>query len=403
MSDSGAQLDLLGEGAEVPQANNLELLVVLMEAVDRGVRALGELEAELDVKARTVRYYADLARWLGFLRVVDKGEWSPTETGSAFADSVSARGRLFSQAIFQKDVIRLANEHKRQALDEGRDLETREACLRAIQRSTELSESTTKRRASSLASLLDAAYRPSRIDWQTGKMLDERRHPALEFDGESFLTALAVRQLGVSHRTQLGFPKQVERFVRGEAHQLVRAHWKRASWQGEGNAQWFGSVPVNDVTRGIALRGGRDLRQLLVLTVPFVAVTCAFLGLRDPLDRPLTSITEDMYGARMWFHEIELGSPKDVLEKMALELGLEICERPPHLDGADDPDAEPAGSDSLIAVLVESGICRQKDTVVELAPGVRAEWHEGSEDSPSIEERLGPLRDDVQALLRRGI
>jgi hypothetical protein len=404
--DSDGQLDLIGEGAEVPQANRVEVLVALMEAIDGGARTLDELAASLDVKARTVRYYADLARWLGFVGASKNGEWAPSETGAAFADSVSARGRLFSQAIFQKDVVRLANEHKRQALDDGRELDTREACLRAIQRATDLSESTAKRRASSLASLLEAAYRPSRVDWQTGKMLDKRHHPSLEFEGESFLTALAMRQLGVAHRTQIGFPRQVERFVCGEAHELERAHWKRAQWtktgrRGEDNSQWFGSVPVNDVTRSIAIRGGRDLRKLLVLTVPYVTFACAFLALRDPLDRPLTSITQDMYGTQLWFHETELGSPTDVFEKIALELGLEIAERPPHLDGVDDPDAEAAGSESLIGVLVESGICRQRDTVVEIAPGVRAEWQEGSEDSPSIAERLEPLRDEVQGLLRR--
>jgi hypothetical protein len=411
MTGLGGQLDLIGEGTKVPQANRVELLVVLVEAIDRGVRTLAGLEAELDVNARTVRYYAHLAGWLGFIRAAEKGQsagdesntdkWIPTDTGAAFADSESARGRLFSQAIFEKDVVRLANQHKRQALDDGRELDTRTACLRAIERMTELSESTAKRRASSLASLLDAAYRPSRVDWQTGKTLDRPRHPALEFDGESFLSALAVRQLGVAHRTQVGFPKQVERFVDGQAHEMKPAHWGRANWQGQDNSQWFGSVPVNDMTRSIALRGGRDLRHLLVLTVPYVTFACAFLSLRDPLDRPLTSITQDMYGTQMWFHETELARPNDVVEKIALELGLEIADRPPHLADIADTDADPADSDSLITVLVNAGICRRGDTVIEVAPGVRAEWHQGSEDSPSIDERLKPLRDEVQGLLRR--
>lgn len=402
MSDSGGQLDLLGGAAKVPQANNVHLLVVLMEAIEHGVRVVNELADKLDVDERTVRYYADLARWLGFVHQTGKGAWAPTDTGSAFADSVSSRGRLFSQAIFQKEVVKIANQHKRQAIDEGRELSTREACLRAITRATELSESTASRRASSLASLLDAAYRPSRIDWETGETLDKRGHPALEFEGESFLTALAVRQLGVKQRMQIGFPEQVVRFVTGEAHKLDRTLWKRASWQTDSKGQWFGSLPLNDVTREIALRGGRDLRQLLVLTVPFVTMTCAFLALRDPLDRPLTSITEDMYGIRMWFHETDLGSPREAIGELALGVDLELVDTPPHLVGTDNPHAAPATDAGLLEVLVSSGICRRKDTVIELAPGVRHEWHEGSEDSPSVEERLEPLRDEIVELLRRG-
>lgn len=404
MSDSDGQLDLLGGQAQVPQANNIHLLVMLMKAVDDGTRAVDELAETLDIDARTVRYYADLAGWLGFVRPEgegSKGKWAPTETGSAFADSVSARGRLFSQAVFSKDVIKLANQHKRQALDEGRVLSTRDACLRAIERATDLSESTARRRASSLASLLDAAYRPSRVDWESGEVLDDRRHPALEFDGESFLTALAVRHLGVRHRVQIGFPEQVVRFVDKQAHTLERSHWKRASWQLEENTQWFGSVPVNDLTREIATRGGRDLRQLLVLTVPYVTITCAFLALRDPLDRPLTSITDDMYGMRFWFHETDLGSPVEALGDLAHELGLEVVDVPPHLVGESDAHARPAGDAGLLEVLVKSGICRRDDTVVEVVPGVRGEWREGSEESPSIDERLEPLREEILRVLRR--
>ncbi|QDG52749.1 hypothetical protein FIV42_18980 [Persicimonas caeni] len=401
MSGVDGQLDLLGGQAQVPQANNIHLLVVFVEAVEAGVRTVDALADKLDVDARTVRYYGDLARWLGFVRPKGKGEWEPTETGSLFADSVSARGRLFSRAVFSKDVIKLANQHKRQALDEGRELSTRDACLRAIERATELSESTARRRASSLASLLEAAYRPSRVEWESGEVLDDRRHPALEFEGESFLTALAVRHLGVRHRMQIGFPEQVVRFTANEAHKLERAHWKRASWQVEPNTQWFGSVPINDVTQGIAMRGGRDLRQLLVLAVPYVTMTCAFLALRDPLDRPLTSITDDMYGIRFWFHETDLGAPLEALGTLALELGLEPVDAPPHLAGVEDPHAAAAGDAGLLDVLLTSGICRRNDTVIEIAPGVRAEWREGSEDSPSILERLEPLKDEIFESLRR--
>lgn len=400
MSQTEEQLELLGSNAEVPQANNVRLLVRLMEAVDDGVRQVAELAEALAVEERTARYYADLARWLGFVRQTDRGEWAPTQTGGAFADSVAARGRLFSQAIFQKDVVRLANQYKRQALDQGRELSTREACLMAIERSTDLSESTAHRRASGLASMLDAAYRPSRIDWQTGQWVDDRRHPALEFDGESFLTALAMKKLGVSHQLQVGLPRQVWRFVCGQAHQLAHERWKRASWQEDG-VQWFGSVPVNDMTREIALRKGRDLRQLLVITVPYVTLTCAFLALRDPLQRPLTSMTEDMYGTRMWFHETDLGQPRELVERLARGLDLELRDRPVHLDGVDAPDAAPADDQQLIDLLEEAGIVRRRDTVIELAPGVREEWHEESADAPSVEERLGPLREEILEVLRR--
>lgn len=400
MSESQAQLELLASGAEVPQANNLTLFVGLMEAVDAqesGVEALAEA---LEVDGRTVRYYANLGSWLGFLRPTAERVWQPTETGATFAESVSARGRLFSQALFSKDIVKLANGIKRQALDAGQALATREACLQAIERTTELSESTARRRSSSLASLIEAAYRPSRVDWETGRMLDERYHPALEFAGESFLTALAMMSLGVEHRMQVGFPRQVHRFVTGEAHKLDAAHWKRASWSAGEKTQWFGGVPINDVTREIALRKGRDLRQLLVVTVPYITLLCACLALRDPLDRPLARMTEDMYGGRLWFHETELGAPRDVLEKLAEALGLEPHDQPPHISGDDDPDACAASDTHLIEVVLAAGICRRRDTVIELAPGVAQEWHDGSDDAPSIEERLEPLRDDIRKILR---
>ncbi len=400
MSEADTQLELLGSGAQVPQANNVRLLVQLMESVEQGVRQVAELGEALGVEERTVRYYADLARWLGFVRQTDHGRWAPTRTGAAFASSVSARGRLFSQAIFKKDVVRMANQLKRQALDSGKELETREACLLAIERTTDLSDSTARRRASGLASMLEAAYRPSRVDWASGEGLDTRGHIALEFEGESFLTAMAMRSLGVSHDVQVGFPRQVARFVGGQAHKLDQARWKRASWQAGPRGQWFGSVPVNDVTREIALRGGRDLRLLLGITVPYVTLACAFFALRDPLERPLTSVTEDMYGIRMWFHETDLGTPCDVLARVARELGLQLCERPPQMVGIDAPDAEPADDRALVDILQTAGIVRRKDTVIALAPGVRDEWREESADAPSVEERLAPLSDEILQILR---
>lgn len=401
MEDERTQLSLLATGAEVPQANNVGLLVRLMEAVDDGVRQVDELAEALDVEPRTVRYYAGLARWLGFLRQTGRARWAPTDTGAAFADSVSARGRLFSQGLFAKEVVQLANQIKRQAIDNGRALTTLAACRQAVSRTTELAEATAARRASSLASLLETAYRPSRIDWESGQVIEQRGWLALAFEGESFLTALAMRELGVDHAMLIGFPMQVHQFVCGQAHRLEPKRWRRASWKGADGSQWFGSVPVNDITREVALRKGRDLRQLLVITAPYVTLACALLALRDPLDRPLVRITRDMYGAHLWFHEVDLGGPVEALGRCAEALDLELRGRPPHLAQDDEPLADPADDDHLVEVLVDSGICRTRDTVVELAPGVRHEWRDGSEDAPSIAERLAPLRDRLGEHLRR--
>ncbi|MFW5968874.1 MAG: hypothetical protein ACOCV2_15225 [Persicimonas sp.] len=400
MSESPVQLDLLGAGTRVPQANNLSRLIVLVEELARGPRTIEELAELLGVEVRTARWYVQLADWLDLARRVDRGEWTADRDGGSFAENRSARGRILSKALFDKEVVKLANAIKRQALDEGKALSTREACRRAIERTTDLADSTIERRASSLASLLRAAYRPSEVDWETGQRAARRRGAQLQFAGESFLTALGVKQLGVEHRVQVGWPRQVHQLVCADAKQLEPAHWKRASYKVDVDARWFGSVPLNDATRDIAVRGGPNLRELLVVTAPYVALWCAFGSLRDPLDRALTQTTRDLFGYRLWFEHTELGPPIAVLDRLAERLGFEVRHRAPHLHDSGDEAARPAEDEHLVDVLVEAGICRRRDTVFELAPGVTDEWRVGGEEDPSVEDRLAPLRDEIRQILQ---
>lgn len=401
MNDAPQQLALLAYGAQVPQANSLRRLIALIEDLADQERTLPEAAEVLGVEERTARWYLDLARWLGFVRPVDDDQFELTPDGATFADNVAARGRLLSQALFDKEVVRLANAYKRQALDDDERVSAREACRRAIERTTDLAETTVERRASSLARLLEAAYAPSRVDWATGRRVDRGQRAPLEFAGESFLTAFGVKKLGVEHRMLVGFPRQVHQFACGRPGELEPTHWKRASYRVEADVQWFGSVPVNDASREIALRGGRDLRQLLVVTAPYIALWCAFATIADPLERPRTQTTLDLFGPRLWFEQVELGPPIEVLDELAERLGLEPRHEPPHLRDSGGQLGRPAEHEHLLEVLIESGIARRRDTVVELAPGVADQWREGSDDNPSVEERLAPLRDEIRDLLRQ--
>lgn len=392
MSDD-RQLDLTSKITEVPQANSLPLFIRLLEAVERG-SAVDELPEALGVDERTVDYYLDFARWLKFLT----GDREPkfTETGLAFATSTPGRGRLFSSALFSRPLVQSVQALKRDSIDEEEGMEalsTREACQQAITRLTDLSPSTAERRASGLASMIDAAHRASRIDWQTGESLPAYQNVTFDFPGRTFLTAMAARQFTTTYEFRVGFPRQVRVFVDKRGHSLNARYWARASYESaDQQATWFGAIPVNEATQHIAERGGRDLRKLLTMCAPYVTLAVVLLTWRDRAGRPSIRLTDDMYGLRFWNQDHELGAPSVVIEDFGRMLGLVPVKGVPRALRNAPPDLLEKGSDAdLVAVLLEAGIVVRKDTRYDVVRWFEDELREGGDAYPPFIERLKPL------------
>lgn len=404
MDSDSSQLDLTQTLKEVPQANSLPLFITLLEDLGRDDGSVAKLAEQRAIDERTVHYYLDFARWLGLAVSRDKGEYELTETGRTFVDSVPARGRLFSQALFGKELIQAINTLKRQSRDDD-DLDrlsTLEAARRAIERLTDLSESTIERRASAVAHMLEAAYRPSRIDWNTGEELEAFQNVRFDFEGRTFLTAMAARQFATSREFRIGFPCQISVFAGSEGHGLSHKIWNRASWEGmDGRSTYFGPVPVDNTTSDIAHRGGRDLRKLMTMTSPYVTLAVALLTWRDHRGRPAIRLTHDMYGLRFWRDNDELGAPLEVIERLAQALDLfPVKGVPKALTRAPAALVEHGNDADLLETLLTCGMVRRDDTTFELVPGFEAELREGSEANPSLLDRLRIIHQAVTAMLR---
>lgn len=401
--DQSVQLDLTLSVTEVPQANNLALYVRLIDQLHRGTDEIEALAEKLEIDERTVHYYVDFGRWLHMLKSPEPGRIAFTETGLTFAESEPARGRLFAQAMFGRKLIKTVQALKRDSTNEDdlETLDTREACYRAIKGLTDLSESTAKRRAGGIAHMLDAAYKPSRIDWSTGRERPEFRRK-LEYEGRSFATALGARQFGAAKEFRIAFPKQVRVFVEQEGHGINAKVWTRASWNSpDGESVWFGSVPVNPSTVEVAKRGGRDLRRFLVQVAPAISLAVAVLTYRDPLGRLSVRMTHDMYGLKFWDHDREIGIPLDVLSELAESLDLVPTKGVPRvLVNADEKLIEPGQNEDLVATLLAAGLLREKDTTYEVAPGIDAELRDAHDDAASLAELLKPAWDAFRVMLR---
>lgn len=404
MADEPFQLELTATLTDIPQANSLPLFVRLMEELQRGTVEVPALSESLGIDERTVQYYLEFGRWLGFLRL-EAGRHVFTETGSGFAHSVPARGRLFAQAMFRQKLVQAISALKRDSVDAHgvETLTTLEAAERAIAAMSDLASTTVERRASGIAHMLEAAYRVARIDWRTGEEAHAYRNLVFEFPGRTFLTAMAARQFALGREVRVGFPKQVSAFVRDHGHRLSASIWQRASYESsDGTATWFGSVPVNETTVDVAERRGRDLRKLLVICVPYVALTVAMLTWRDAQRRPVVRLTQDMYGTRVWAHDRELGSLLEVVELLAESLGLVIVRGVPKaLRHAPDHLVEFGDDDDLIEILVASGILKVGDTVFEPMSGLEDELRETQNDTTSAAERLKALQVGLADFLRQ--
>ena len=395
MTEESFQLDLTSSITDVPQANSLPLFVRLMEEFLRGTTQVDALAEKLEVEPRTVSYYLDFGRWLGFLQI-RAGDHVFTETGSAFAHSVPGRGRLFSQAMFRQKLVQAINTLKRDSLDENgvESLSTREAAERAIDAMSDLATSTVERRASGVAHMLEAAYKSSRIDWKTGQPAAAYRHLVLDFPGRTFLTAMAARQFVSSKEVRIGFPRQIVMFVRDHGHRLSASTWQRASYDSsDGKATWFGSVPVNESTVDVAERRGRDLRKLLIHCAPFVGLATALLTWRDAAKRPVVRVTQDMYGVKLWANDREIGSPTAVLQTFAEALDLSVVQGVPKaLRHAPDDLVSFGTDDDLLEVLVAAGILKIRDTTFEVMSGLEDELRESEHDASSTIDKLRTLQ-----------
>lgn len=404
MTSKESQLDLTQTLKEVPQANSLPLFITLLEDVARDGGEVAELAKKRSIDERTVHYYLDFARWLELAIVRDKGVYHLNELGKTFVDSVPARGRLFAQALFGKELIQAINTLKRESRDEDDldQLTTLEASRLAIERLTELSDSTAERRASAVAHMLEAAYRPSRIDWNTGEELEAFQQVQFDFAGRTFLTAMAARQFTSSREYRIGFPCQVSVFSGSEGHGLSHLFWNRASWDGmDGRSTYFGPVPVDNVTSDIAARGGRDLRKLVTMTAPYITLAVALLTWRDHRGRPAIRLTHDMYGLQFWRDNDQLGSPLEVIERLAQGLDLfPVKGVPKALTHAPAALVESGNDADLVETLLTCAMVKREDTTFELARGFEAELREGSEASPSLLDRLRIIHQAVTAMIR---
>ncbi len=401
--DKTIQLDLTASITEVPQANSISLFISLLEALRGEERSVSTLAMLLEVDERTVRYYADFGRWLNWIRPAGDGRVQLTTDGLTFVDSEPARGRLFAHALFRRPLVQTVQKLKRDFGDDITEPEaTRRACRKAVEGLTTLSDSTAKRRASALASMLRWAYRPGQLDWSTGSPVELPSAP-FDFKGQSFLTAYAARQFGASPAISIGFPRQVVLFAVDEAASLSTDQWVRASYDVEDKStRWFGSIPLNPSTRGVARRGGPDLRRLLINCNPYLAMTAALLT-SPATGRPApASLSSDMYGLRLWYRDRELGPPLAALSKLAEAIDLRPLDVVPHLKGRRvEAGHEPADDDDFANVLDKAGVVRRVDTSLVLAPGVGSELRLPVGDSPTIWERMEPLRDDLLTTLRK--
>ena len=137
----------------LPNANNPRLLLRLIGLVAGGVRRAPALAEVLEVEPRTVLYYLQAAEWLGLLSVEAEPRLSRWGLELAYA-APNRRWGLYAEAVRRNSVAA-------ELIAEGPP--TVEAALALVQRlDPELAESTARRRASALVSLVAPATRPTR-------------------------------------------------------------------------------------------------------------------------------------------------------------------------------------------------------------------------------------------------
>lgn len=156
----------MGQSVNIPQANSVETLVYVIEAIRDGVDTVDQLVLEFDVRDRTVHYYLELAEWLGFLRDRKTTQFHLTTTGLTFADAVERRAELYAAGVMQHELVQRALERAggKRSADDLRDIFTDVITEMGV-----LAEATARRRSGALATLVEAAQMED-VDWTTARI-----------------------------------------------------------------------------------------------------------------------------------------------------------------------------------------------------------------------------------------
>jgi len=140
----------------LPNANNPRLLMRLVGLVAAGLRRPRALAEVLEVEVRTVHYYTQAAAWLGLLQGVHEVQLTRHGLALAFAEPRQRR-RHYAHAVWRTPAAR-------DLLLGRKTMPDTEAIAEWIQEhDPDLAESTARRRASAIRSLLEPAFgrRPS--------------------------------------------------------------------------------------------------------------------------------------------------------------------------------------------------------------------------------------------------
>jgi hypothetical protein len=156
----------MANSVNIPQANSVETLVHVVDAIDDGLDHVAELVDEFEVRERTIHYYLELAEWLGFLKDRKATQLHLTDEGQTFARNWEERGRLYNDGVMQHELVQAALA---EADDHGYDT-LRRAFTSVITDMGVLAEATAKRRAGALATLVQAAVDDDAVEWETGRM-----------------------------------------------------------------------------------------------------------------------------------------------------------------------------------------------------------------------------------------
>jgi hypothetical protein len=155
----------MSTSVNIPQANSVETLVYIVEAIRDGVDTLEQLALEFQVRDRTIHYYLELAEWLGFLADRKADTYQLTASGARFGAEVDARAELYGEGVRQHDLVVQSLEL---AQSNSYD-DLRQAFIEHITELGVLAEATARRRAGALATLVAATLDDS-VDWKTGRI-----------------------------------------------------------------------------------------------------------------------------------------------------------------------------------------------------------------------------------------
>lgn len=164
----------------VPNANNPRVLIRMIGLVAAGVRRPSALAEILDVELRTVHYYTQAGEWLGLLSTDGDVHLTPHGIDLAFADP-NQRLRRYAAAVWRTPFAR-------DLLRGRRDMPDIDAITAFILESSDggLSESTARRRAGAVRSLLEPA-----IGRKPGRRQAQGEQVGLPFPPRSAPQALA--------------------------------------------------------------------------------------------------------------------------------------------------------------------------------------------------------------------